>query len=150
MGNYTARPVTETELKDIIESIVSGYTDAHGVPHKPNKQVATILTLQANIGCLISDICALTIESLVKSGDAWKLDVTENGMPISYTISNHAKAIIDAWTQEKGINSGNLFSINEYAVWKQLRGVTSYLELENVSTHSIRHYYRERSHHGND
>ena len=142
MGSYTTRPVSETELKEIIEAVASGYTDGNGIPHKPNKQVAVILTLQANLGCRIGDICALTVESFVHDGEAWKLDITEQktGKKRNFIVPTRVKAFIDAWTAEQGITQGRLFSINEYAVWKQLRGVTGYLELDNVSSHSLRKY----------
>lgn len=140
MGEYTTRPLEEKELKDIIESIAAGYTDHKGIIHKPNKQVATILTLQANLGCRIGDICNLTTENFVFDGDAWKLDMTEQktGKKRYFIVPKPVKAFIDRWTHENGITQGNLFSIKEYAVWKQLRGVTDYLELENVSAHSMR------------
>ena len=77
MGSYTTRPIDNKELKDIIESIATGYTDNHGTPHKPNKQIATILTLQANLGCRIGDICNLKVENFVYDGSAWKLDMKE-------------------------------------------------------------------------
>lgn len=140
MGEYTTRPLEEKELKDIIESIASGYTDNNGITHKPNKQVATILTLQANLGCRIGDICALCVENFVFDGDAWKLDLTEQktGKKRYFIVPAPVKRFIDRWTEERHITQGNLFSINEYAVWKQLRGVTDYLELDNVSCHSLR------------
>lgn len=140
MGSYTTRPLEENELKDIIESIASGYTDNHGIRHKPNRQIAVILTLQANLGCRIGDICALCVENIVWDGNAWRLDMTEQktGKTRNYIVPTPVKAFIDKWMIEKGISSGNLFSINEYAVWKQLRGVSDYLGLENVSAHSFR------------
>lgn len=142
MGQYTTRPIDEKELKDIIETIASGFTDVDKVPHKPNKQVATILTLQANLGCRIGDICSLTVENFVKDGDTWRLDMKEQktGKSRLFIVAKPVKAFIDKWIKEKGITSGNLFSINEYAVWKQLRAVTKVLELDNVSAHSLRKY----------
>ena len=140
MGAYTTRPVTAEEIKEIIESIASGYTDNKGITHKPNKQIAVILTLQANLGCRIGDICALCVENIVWDGEAWRLNMQEQktGKARNYIIPRPVKAFIDKWTEERGITSGNLFSIQEYAVWKQLRGVCDYLELENVSAHSLR------------
>lgn len=140
MGKYTTVPVDEKTLKDIIESVASGYTDNKGIIHKPNKQVATILTLQANLGCRIGDICSLAVENFVFDGEAWKLDLTEQktGKKRYFIVPSPVKKFVDKWIKEKSITSGNLFSINEYAVWKQLRACTDYLGLEDVSTHSIR------------
>lgn len=140
MGEYTTRPLDEKELKNIIESIAAGYTDNNGIHHKPNKQVATILTLQANLGCRIGDICRLTVESIVFDGDAWKLDMEEQktGKKRYFIIPSPVKSYIDRWMKDNKIVSGKLFSIGEDAVWKQLRGVTNYLGLDNVSAHSFR------------
>ena len=33
-----------------------------------------------------------------------------------------------------------LFKVSEYAVWKVLRSVTAYLEMDNISSHSFRKY----------
>lgn len=140
MGLYTTDPITEKQLKDLIEIITTGYTDDKGTPHKPNKQVATILTLQANLGCRIGDICNLTVENFIKDGEIWKLDLTEQktGKKRYFIVPQKVKKFIDKWTKDNHITTGRLFSIGEYAVWKQLRPATKVLELENISAHSIR------------
>ena len=140
MGSYTTRIAETKEIKDIIEAIAAGYTDNNGITHKPNKQVTTILTLQANLGCRIGDICRLTVESIVFDGDAWKLDMEEQktGKKRYFIIPSPVKSYIDRWMKDNKIVYGKLFSIGEDAVWKQLRGVTNYLGLDNVSAHSFR------------
>lgn len=140
MGSFTTRPLSTKELQDIIESVATGYTDNDGIHHKPNKQIAAILTLQANLGCRIGDICRLTVESIVFDGDAWKLDMIEQktGKKRNFIIPSPVKRFIDRWIKDNHIVSGKLFSIGEDAVWKQLRGVTNYLCLDNVSAHSFR------------
>lgn len=140
MGKYVTRMIDNEEVKAIISTIAKGYTDNDGIPHKPNTQVATILTLQANLGCRIGDICALTAESFVWDGDAWKLNIMEQktGKARYFIVTKPVKAFIDKWMKEKKITTGKLFSIGEYAVWKQLRAATTVLEYENVSAHSFR------------
>ena len=85
MGKYVAIPIEDDTLKDIIESIATGYTDNEGIRHKANKQIATILTLQANLGCRIGDICNLTVENFVRDGETWKLDLTEQRQVLETT-----------------------------------------------------------------
>ena len=140
MGKYTTRPLEEKEIKELIETIAEGYTDNDGIPHKPNKQIAVILTLQANLGCRIGDICSLTVENFVNDGDVWKLDMKEKktGKSRFFIVPERVKRFVDRWLSERDITSGRLFSINEYAVWKQMRSATAYLGLENVSAHSLR------------
>ena len=53
-------------------------------------------------------------------------------------IPKAVKAFIDKWTQTQGIVTGKLFSVTSQAVWKALRQVCDFLELENISTHSFR------------
>lgn len=140
MGAYTTRILEESELRDIIDCITTGYTDHKEITHKPNKQVAVILTLQANLGCRIGDICSITMENIIWDGNAWRLDMVEQktGKHRNYIVPTPVKKFIDKWAKERKIESGKLFTINEYAVWKQLRGATDYLGLENVSAHSLR------------
>lgn len=140
MGRYKTAPVSENTLKDIIEAVSTGYTDNNGVIHRPNKQIATILTLQANLGCRIGDICNLKVENIVWDGSAWRLDLTEQktGKKRLFIVPTPVKQYIDKWTKSKRIKSGNLFTIKEPAVWKQMRAVSNYLDLQNVSCHSIR------------
>ena len=142
MGRYKTAPVSESTLKDIIEAVSTGYTDNNGVIHRPNKQIATILTLQANLGCRIGDICNLKTENIVWDGSAWRLDLTEQktGKKRLFIVPTPVKQYIDKWTKSQGITCGNLFTIKEPAVWKQMRAVSNYLDLQNVSCHSIRKY----------
>lgn len=140
MGKYVTRPCTEQEIKRLVNLISIGYTDNDGIRHKPNNQIATILTLQANLGCRIGDICDLTMENFIFDGDAWKLDLTEQktGKKRFFIVPTPVKAYIDKWTKKNLITNGRLFSIGEYAVWKQLRPATAVLGLDDVSSHSLR------------
>ena len=140
MGIYTTRALEEGELKKLVKLISAGYVDNNGTPHKPNKQIATILTLQANLGCRIGDICGLTVENFEKDGQTWRLNLIEQktGKSRYFIVPAPVKAYIDKWTKEQRIISGRLFSIGEYAVWKQLRPATAVLGLDEVSCHSIR------------
>lgn len=146
MGSYTTRPLDAKELKSLIDLIALGYTDPDGTPHKPNRQIAVILTLQANLGCRIGDICALTVESFVNDGEVWKLNITEQktGKARFFIVPGPVKRFVDQWIAERGIYHGALFTINEYAVWKQMRAATKTLGFENVSAHSIRKFAGQR------
>lgn len=140
MGIYTTNTISEKDYRDLIEVIRSGYTDNKGIKHKPNEQVATALVLEANLGCRIGDIMNLTTDSFIKDGEIWKINITEQktGKKRTFIVPKPVKAFIDKWIKQNHIESGELFSINEYAVWKQMRGATNYLGLENISTHSLR------------
>lgn len=139
MGSYTTELIDTTQASDIIKTLRSGYTH-DGVKHRSNYQVATIMLLQANLGCRIGDIVNLALESIIFDGEAWRLDMEEQktGKKRRFVVPTPVKAIIDDWCRMKCIKSGRLFTITEQAVWKQLRSVTAFLEMKNVSAHSFR------------
>lgn len=142
MGSYVTRSLNDSEYKDIITTIRAGYMD-----HKPNEQIATILILEANLGCRIGDIMDMTTDSIIKDGDYWKLNIIEQktGKKRSFIVSDKVKALIDKWTHNNGISAHEkLFDITSPAVWKALRQVTDYLGLDNISSHSFRKYAGER------
>ena len=139
MGKYTCRAIEENEYRKIILLLRTGY-EFDGVKHRPNDQIATILTVQANLGCRIGDIMALTTDSIIRDGGIWRLNITEQktGKKRYFIVPQRLKDFIDDYCRCCGIREGNIFDINSRAVHKQLRAVTGYLGLENVSTHSFR------------
>lgn len=139
MSKFTTPMIENDDVKNIVSTIESGYI-YNGVYHRPNKQVATILKLQANMGCRISDIVNLKVENIVFDGDTWKLDLIEQktGKKRNYIITEPTKEIIDTWCDEEGVYSGRLFRITAKNVWKFTRLCCDYLDLDHASCHSIR------------
>lgn len=138
MGRMTTRSLTDEEYKDIIHTIRYGYMH-NGIEHRPNEQVATILVLEANLGCRIGDIIKLRTDSILKDGAYWKLNIIEEktGKRRTFIVPAEIKKYIDNYAT-KYDRHGDLFTISCPAVWKAIRQVCEYLELENVSTHSFR------------
>ena len=62
----------------------------------------------------------------------------KTGKARRYVVATPVKAVIDDWMRMKCITSGRLFTIEEPAVWKQMRAVTGYLNYTNTSCHSFR------------
>lgn len=139
MGRYTTRALEEEEYRKIILLLRTGY-EYNGVKHRPNDQIATILVLQANLGCRIGDIMELTTESIVKEGNIHRLNIVEQktGKKRYFIVPEPIVNFIQDYCRCSGIKEGKLFDIGAPAVWKQLRPVTQYLGLENVSCHSFR------------
>jgi len=139
MGRYTTTLISDQDIKNIIFYLRNGY-EYNGVKHRSNYKVATIMLLQANLGCRIGDIVHITVENIVFDGEAWRLDMEEEktGKKRRFIIPTPIKAKIDEWCRQNSITSGRLFDIEEPAVWKQLRAVTAFLGLNNVSAHSFR------------
>ena len=140
MGQYATRTLKPEEYKTLIETVREGYTDYDGVKHRPNKQLATILVLEANLGCRIGDIMKLTTDSIIDDGGIYKLNIVEQktGKKRCFIVPKPVKAFIDEYIREANLYRGPLFDIKAPAVWKQLRAVTAYLDLDNTSSHSLR------------
>ena len=140
MGRYTTRQLNNSQYKELIETVREGYADNEGIKHRPNIQLATILVLEANLGCRIGDILKLTTDSIIHDGSMYKLNIVEQktGKRRCFIVPKPIKDFIDKYTEANGITSGKLFDITGQAVWKHLRAVTDYLGLENTSTHSLR------------
>ena len=138
MGRYETRSITDEEYKRIIESIRKGYT-YNCITHKPNEQIATILVLEANLGCRIGDIIKLRTDSIIKDGAYYKLNITEEktGKKRTFIVPDSIKKYIDNYSKSNK-RSGELFTVTCQAVWKAIRQVCEYLELKNVSSHSFR------------
>lgn len=139
MGSYVTTALSNEDYERLVKTIRIGYTH-NGVKHRPNNQIATILVLEANLGCRIGDIIALTTNSFILDGGIWKLNITEEktGKGRYFIVPAPVKDFIDTYCKNNGIISGRLFDIEAPAVWKQLRAATAYLGLENTSTHSLR------------
>ena len=139
MGIYATRAVSSTEYKDIISNIRNGYVDHHGIPHKPNSQVADILVLEANLGCRIGDIIALRHTDFVCDNGIWKLDITEEktGKKRTFIIPKPVKDFIDTIHYGEG---DRLFTLSKQAIWKHMRIISEYLGLDRTSTHSLRKF----------
>lgn len=142
MGRYVTTIIKDSQYKEMIETIREGYTDFDGVTHRPNMQLATILILEANLGCRIGDIINLTTDSIIDDGGIYKLNIVEQktGKRRNFIVPKPVKTFIDNYIREANIYRGPLFDIKAPAVWKQLRAVTAYLGLEKTSTHSLRKY----------
>lgn len=162
MGKFTCRAIEESEYRKIILLLRTGYEYA-GIKHRPNDRIATILVLQANLGCRIGDIVTLRTDSIIKDGSIHRLNIVEQktGKKRNFIVPQPIVDFIADYKKHTGITEGPLFPgtsgceyLTKDAVWKQLQPVTRYLGLENVSCHSFRKSYAisiyERSNHDID
>lgn len=137
MGLYQTRALDATEYKEVIKTIRRGYIGVDNVDHRPNNQVADILVLEANLGCRIGDIVHLKHSDVIYDGGRYRLNFTEQktGKKRTFIVPKPVKQFMDGCGYGK---DDRLFKVSEAAVWKVLRNVTAYLELTNVSSHSLR------------
>lgn len=137
------RPLEINEYKAIIDLLEKGfeYTDEKGKHiFRANEKVKLACILEANLGLRISDILRLT-PNCIKGN---KLQITEKKTnKLQYReINSDIALLIREYQLNNNIKSDEqLIDISEKAIQKQLRIVCSYLQLENISTHSFRKLY---------
>lgn len=142
MNKRTRALDKETYIK-IITTIKQGFLH-EGVRHKPNVRIATILVLEYNLGIRISDVLLLTMNSFVKDGDRYRLDIYEKktGKFRNFTIPAEVYQYVRDYAYQNSIGQKvHLFPITERAVLKHLKATADFLGIEGVGTHSFRKGY---------
>lgn len=139
--NKKTSVLTEEQYKTIIETIRSGFVCADGHVVKPNKRIAVILSLEANLGLRISDILQLRLSSIIHDGARYRLDIIEKKTKKKreFTVPIEIYSFIQNYALENNISpSAKLFDITERTVQNHLQMVCNYLNYNNISTHSFR------------
>jgi integrase len=144
MPNKKTRALTQEEYYLVVETIRTGFTTSKGVQIKSNKKVLTVAVLQANLGLRISDVMNLKLTDIIRDGERFKLNITEQktGKRRDFTVPQEVYSFIQGYMIEMGIKPMQpLFDISIRAVQKHLRTVTEYLGLEGIGTHSFRKFF---------
>lgn len=137
--NKKTKALTTEQYKDIIQTIREGFSGC-----RPNERIATALVLEGNLGLRISDILNLRQCDIVRDGDRYRLEITEQktGKRRIFTVPLVIQQYIENYCLRNGIRRTDLmFPITERAVQKQLHIVCDYLGIEGISTHSFRRWY---------
>ena len=111
---------------------------------KPNNRIATILTLEANLGMRISDILRLRLSDIIQDGTRYRLNIVEKKTKKKreFTVPIEIYVYIQNYALDNNINpAAKLFDISERTVQNHLQIVCDYLGYDNVSTHSFRKYF---------
>lgn len=136
--------LTEEQYKNIISTMRTGFVCPDGHIVKPNKKIATALTLEANLGLRISDILQLRLSAIIRDGDRYRLNIVEQKTKKKreFTVPTDIYIYIQNYALENNINpDAKLFDIGERAVNKHLHLVCDYLGYEGVGSHSFRKYF---------
>ena len=72
--NKRTRAIDEDTYKLIISTMKNGFMH-EGVQYKPNERIATVLVLEYNLGLRVGDILQLKVDSFVKDGSRYRLDI---------------------------------------------------------------------------
>lgn len=144
MANKKTLALTREQYIVIIQTIKEGFVRKDGSIFKPNERLATILTLEANLGIRISDILQLKLTSIVRDGDRYRLDIIEQktGKKRESTVMLEIYTFIQEYALNFGISPrAKLFDISERAVQKQLKIAADHLGMQGISTHSFRKFF---------
>lgn len=136
--------LTEEQYKEIISTMRNGFVCSDGHVVKPNKKIATALSLEANLGLRISDILQLKLSDIIRDGDRYRLDIVEQKTKKKreFTVPTDIYIYIQNYALENNINPvAKLFDISERAVNKHLKLVCDYLGYQGIGSHSFRKYF---------
>ena len=150
MGNKTTVALNREEYEMIIQTMRTG-----GAGFRPNNRIATALVLEANLGLRIEDILRLRLQDIIKDGDRYRLDITEQKTKKkrTFTVPLPIYQYIKLYVMENGLKEDEvLFSIGERAVQKYLRIVVDYLgyDHDHIGTHSFRKFFATEIYKDND
>ena len=137
--NKKTKALTTDQYREIIQTMRDGFCGC-----RPNERIATILVLEGNLGLRISDILRLRLCDIIRDGDRYRLDVTEQktGKRRTFTVPIVLQQYIENYCLRNKVQSTEvIFPITERAVQKQLAIVCDYLGYEGISTHSFRKWY---------
>ena len=137
--NKKTTALTTEQYREIIQTMKVGFSGC-----RPNERIATALVLEGNLGLRISDILKLRQCDIVRDGDRYRLEITEQktGKRRIFTVPLVIQQYIENYCLRNGIRRTDLiFPITERAVQKQLHIVCNYLGIEGISTHSFRKWY---------
>lgn len=137
--NKKTLALTKEQYTEIITTMKKGFLEC-----RPNNRVASALILEANLGIRISDIIKLRLNDIVKDGDRYRLDITEQKTQKkrTFTVPAELYLYIRQYCIDNDIKSNEIiFPITERAVQKHLKAVCDYLQLDGISTHSFRKFF---------
>ncbi|HEY5525759.1 MAG TPA: tyrosine-type recombinase/integrase [Clostridium sp.] len=140
MANKRTVALATPEYNLIIDTMRNGFT-FKGKMFRSNNRIATVLVLECNLGLRIGDILGLHLNDIIKDGNRYRLDITEDktGKARTFTVPMEIYNYIKMYCLENKIKAtATIFDISERAVQKQLKIVCDYLGLTGISTHSFR------------
>ena len=137
--NKKTKALTTEQYNEIIQAMRDGFCGC-----RPNERIATALVLEGNLGLRISDIVKLRPCDIVRDGERYRLEITEQktGKSRVFTVPLVIQQYIENYCLRHGIKrTERIFPLTDRAIQKQLAIVCDYLGYEGISTHSFRKWY---------
>lgn len=138
--NKRTRALDEDTFRKIISAMRQGFV-FQGVRYQPNERIATVLVLEYNIGLRVGDILKLCVNSFIKDGNRYRLDLYEQktNKYRNFTVPSEIYQFVRDYAYKNGVDQkARLFPITERAVLKHLKATSDFLGLEGIGTHSFR------------
>lgn len=107
-----------------------------------NASCATSIKIKSRVR--ISDILSLRLSDIVRDGDRYRLEITEQKTKKKrvFTVPLVIQQYIENYCLRNGIGKNEkIFDLTERAISKQLALVCDYLGFEGIGTHSFRKWY---------
>ena len=133
---------TNEQYERIIHTMFTGIEGIGGkYDFEPKPITATALEVEANTGLRIGDVLSLTRGSIVKDGNRYRFNITEQktGKKRTFTVPAKVYRFIEDYCDAYGIGQGErIFPLTVRSVQMHLQKVCDYLGYEHISTHSFR------------
>lgn len=154
MANKRTVALTREEYEQAINLLRTGF-ELNGVHFKPNPRIATVEVLQAVLGLRLGDILKLTLNSIIRDGERYRLDVVEEktGKLRTFTVPTEVYTFIQDYALERQIGKNErLFQITERQVTRHLRHMFEAmgLNVEKYGSHSFRKMFATQIYLEND
>ena len=154
MANFKTRAVSKEEFELIIKTISTGFVLPDGRRVKPNERVATILTLQANLGLRVGDVVKLRLSDIVLENGRYHLDITEQKTQKTrnFTVPAEVYIYIQNYAIKRGLKpKQRLFDISVRTVQNQLQLTCDYLGFgHSLGTHAFRKFFAQSIYENNN
>lgn len=140
--NKKSVALTEEEYEEAIDLLRKGFVlDGHVI--KGNERIATIEVLQATLGLRLGDVLRLSLDSFVKDGDRYRLDIVEQktGKERNFTVPMEVYSFIQNYAINNGIGKkAKLFDVGARQVQRHVGKVFTKMGLDTRchSTHAFR------------
>ena len=139
MANKKTVALTVEQYENFMEAMQNGSSF-----FRPNEQIMTALVLEANLGLRIEDILNLTLDSFIKDGDRYRLDIIEikTKKKREFTVLNEVYDYVkDYCVRHEIAKDEKIFKTKSRNIQTYLQKVADYLGYDNIGTHSFRKFF---------
>ena len=137
--------LTQEQYEEAITLMRSGF-ELNGKTIRPNPRIAAVTVLQACLGLRLGDVLQLTLNSFVRDGNRWRLDIREQKTKKvrDFTVPIEVYSFIQEYAYENSIDKeAKLFDVGSRQVERYLNSVFEKmgLSVKNHGSHSFRKFF---------